>query len=208
MHIFASRSAIVLAALAATTMTVSPVMARERGGWGGHHRRHHDGFDGGDFLLGALLVGGIVAVASVANSSSREEPEASYRDDADTAPVADRTGYHDQPGLEDDPASGSQRGVAYRDARSALEACSAEASRSERGVEGVDSVSRESDGYRVDGRLRDGHDFTCSVDREGRLQHFALDVPGALILSLASRSAEPRLLHRSMTSEGAEPVGS
>jgi hypothetical protein len=160
-------------------MTVSPALARDHGGWGGHHRRHHDGFDGGDFLLGALVVGGIAVAASAANSSKNVDRPASYPGGPVDEGIPDDAGYDAPPEARDyppsGPAAGTQSDVAYGDARSALDACSAEASRDDRGVEAVDGVARESDGYRVDGRTRDGQDFTCSVDRDGRIRHFELD---------------------------------
>lgn len=65
------------AALMATTgamlVTALPADARS-------YRRHHDGIDAGDVIAGALIIGGIAAVASAASSSSRDRYDDRYRD--------------------------------------------------------------------------------------------------------------------------------
>jgi len=55
------------AAIAALSMAVPAAAQDRRGGDRGHHGRHHrdhDKVDAGGFVLGALLVGGIVALAN------------------------------------------------------------------------------------------------------------------------------------------------
>ena len=37
-------------------------------------------------------------------------------------------------------------------------------------VDGVDSVWRDGEGWRVDGRMDDGRDFSCSLDGDGRIR--------------------------------------
>ena len=74
-----------MAGMAAMLMaSTTPAMARPGwgGGWGGHgggyrgfggYGHYHHGGDGfGNFLLGAIVAGGIVAVASSASRSDRE----------------------------------------------------------------------------------------------------------------------------------------
>lgn len=56
--------------------------------WGGRHR-HHDRIDGGDVLLGALLAGGIIAIASAAD---RERAPREAAEDAYAEPPADAPG--------------------------------------------------------------------------------------------------------------------
>jgi hypothetical protein len=60
-------NSILLAAAGATALAAMPAQARD--GWGGG--RHHDGIDAGDVIAGALIIGGIAAVASAASNDSR-----------------------------------------------------------------------------------------------------------------------------------------
>ncbi len=39
----------------------------------------------------------------------------------------------------------------------------------------VDAVAREGEGYRVEGRMRDGRDFACGVDGDGCIRKVAID---------------------------------
>lgn len=55
-------------ALAAATAALVAVPASARGGWGGHGR-HHDGIDAGDVIAGALIIGGIAAIATAASNN-------------------------------------------------------------------------------------------------------------------------------------------
>ena len=58
MKFFRSRTAASLAALAAFSMTATPVFARGYDRWGRHHHHHrNNGIDGGDVLAGLLIVG-------------------------------------------------------------------------------------------------------------------------------------------------------
>ena len=73
------------AAIAALSMAV-PAAAQDRHGRGGdrghgrHHHRNHDKVDAGGLVLGALLVGGIVALAN-GEKKRRERAEATYEAD-------------------------------------------------------------------------------------------------------------------------------
>jgi hypothetical protein len=58
---------ILLAAAGATALAAMPAQARDN--WGGG--RHHDGIDAGDVIAGALIIGGIAAIASAASNGSR-----------------------------------------------------------------------------------------------------------------------------------------
>lgn len=79
MQMFRSRSAVLLAAAAAVSLSATPVLARDR------YRHHDDGIDGGDVLAGLLIVGGIAAIASAASSKAKKDrqarEDARYRDD-------------------------------------------------------------------------------------------------------------------------------
>lgn len=148
------------AALLATSM---PATARPRygyyppgygHGWHGDYgrRRHRDGFDFGDFLLGAVVAGGIVAAVA----SARKDKNGRPRDDRASAP----------PRLD-----GEQNAAA--------DACADAAERQAGGdarVTDVRSVSRDGDGWRVEGTIASGDDrsyrdergFQCGV-RYGRV---------------------------------------
>ena len=157
--------------------------------WRGH-RRHHDGFDGGDLLTVLLIGGGIAAVAS-AVGNDQEQRRADRTDgrdypDADDRPIqyrSDGTRMPDQDyGRQGDPA-GADRPTDYRegsddvDRRSgqldsretdrAVQVCSAEAARSGE-VDEIFDVEKIDGEWRVKGDYRNGREFTCSVDGNGR----------------------------------------
>lgn len=168
-----SRSAAVLASAAVLSMVATPAMARPRGwgggwgGWGGGWgHRHHDGIDGGDVLAGILIIGGIAAIASAASSNNkarRAEPEYRYPD----PPVRqDQRGYA---GNDDRPQWNEGTGI-----NGAINRCIDEVSRGKTGVDTVDSVNRDGEGWRVQGKVTSGDDFTCSVDGDGRIRQVAI----------------------------------
>lgn len=167
-----SRGAAVLAGAAVLSMVATPAMARPRGwggGWGGGWgHRHHDGIDGGDVLAGILIIGGIAAIASAASNSSnskarRAEPEYRYPE----PPVRqDQRGYA---GNDDRPQWSEGTGI-----NGAVNRCIDEVSRGKTGVDTVDSVNRDGEGWRVQGRVTSGDSFTCSVDGDGRIRQAAI----------------------------------
>jgi hypothetical protein len=171
MKIIRSRGAGALAAAAALSLTATPALAR---GW----HRHHDGIDGGDVFAGLLVLGGVAAIAAAASKSSKERrarDDDRYRDDPD---------YRDD-GYRDAPPPRAYDDRDYRDYRGdpgrspglsadgAIDACVGAVAGGERSVDGVDSVHRDGDGWRVAGRDRDGREFACSIDREGRIRGLA-----------------------------------
>jgi len=191
-----SRSAIVLASAAALSLTATPAMAR-------HWHSRDRGIDGGDLLAGVLIIGGIAAIAAAASKSSRESraPDYPYRQDAEPQggvpsdedyrnwrDYRDRSSGYDQPGpgeygadRSDDDYSGRGDYRGAEDWRStgstdrAVDVCVDELERGDRSVEDVDGVNRDGEGWRVDGRLRDGRSFTCTADGEGRVRRLAVD---------------------------------
>jgi len=166
MNIFRTRPAAALAMAAALSLTASPAFAR--GGWG-HYRHHHgDGIDGGDVLAGLLVIGGIAAIASAAAKKNQERREADYRyPDRDYRSQDD--GYYVPPaGGRDRDQDGERYGAASGDINGAVDDCVAEIERGNRRVDSVDSVNRESDGWRVQGTV-EGRPFACTVDRDGRV---------------------------------------
>jgi len=137
-----------VAALSMLAGAASPAAARPYwgGGWGHYHHRYYGGGDAfGNFLLGGLLVGGAVAIASSASRDSRPVYRSSSVDDVRDA------------GAE---------------ARAVTSICSdaAEGMAHSR-ITGIDSVGREGDGWRVEGTVAAGRDdrpFSCGT-RFGRI---------------------------------------
>lgn len=168
-----SRSASVLACAAALSLVATPALARDRGwggNWGGDHGRHHnDGIDGGDILAGVLIIGGIAAIASAASKSKKErERQDDYRyPDRQTAPQRDGSaGY----GQDDRPEWREGNGI-----NSAVDRCLDEVQRGSTKVDGVDSVNRDGQGWRVAGQTGSGGSFVCSVDTDGRIRSVSID---------------------------------
>ncbi|MGC6400896.1 hypothetical protein ACNI3Q_09990 [Sphingomonas sp. FW199] len=179
------------AALAVASMA-APAEARDwrgRGGWG-HDRHRGDRIDGGDVLLGALLAGGVIAIASAASRNNRERDV--YRDappppprpqaDFDDVGYTD-DGYADVPhGPYGRPASG---GIASGAADAATDACATAAEAEGRGfarvaqVQSIDAVDPDDrGGWYVAGTLglRDGYQggstrsyrFRCMMPGDGQ----------------------------------------
>ena len=181
------RSAACAATLLATaTMTVSPVAAATRtvpitiplsakpvqpSAWNtadqtynkhrwGSYRRHHDRIDGGDLLAGILVIGGIAAIASAVDKNKDQR-----RDRRDYPQNDRRYDYRDDGRDRDyrggDPGNG--RGAMDR----AVDACAAEAARTGQ-VDEIFDVERIDGEWRVKGDYRNGREFTCSVDGNGK----------------------------------------
>ncbi len=179
-NLYKSRAALVAASLAAVALTATPASAR--------HWRHHDrGIDGGDVLAGVLVLGGIAAVAAAASRSNRERQARDYRypdarypetrapsdgDYRDWRAQNDRdTGYAGQ------GESAAYGGTDWRGESldGAVTACTGEIERGDRRIDSVEGVNRESDGWRVDGRLQDGRAFSCIAGPEGRIRSVTVD---------------------------------
>lgn len=165
------RSAAVLASAAALSMMATPAMARDwgwGGGWGGGHSRHHDrGIDGGDVLAGILIIGGIAAIASAASKSSKDKrAQEDYRY-PDTPAQRDRSA-----GYGEDSRPQWQEGSGIN---GAINRCMDEIDRGETRVDSVDGVNREGEGWRVQGRVKGGSNFTCAIDGEGRIRQVSID---------------------------------
>jgi len=177
MKIFRSRSAITLASAAMLSMVASPAMAR---GWHGH-RHHRGGVDAGDVFAGLLIVGGIAAIAAAASKSNREKrdrdyrnryPEPDYRDYPQDRDQDQSSGRYDGR-TQGNSYSGSARSGGSMDG--AVDICVDHVERGDRQVETVESVSREPDGWRVDGRIDGDGDFSCIVDRDGQVTRATID---------------------------------
>ncbi|MEQ1541276.1 MAG: hypothetical protein ABL926_03385 [Novosphingobium sp.] len=167
------RSGAVLASAAALAMAATPAMARDWG-WGGGNwgHRHHDRVDAGDIFAGILIIGGIAAIASAASKSSKNSKNSRTR----TEP----------PYPEDRAYRGGETGGGYAgDSRpewnersginSAINRCMDEIDRGKTRVESVDSVARDGEGWRVQGRADGSGSFTCVIDGEGRIREISIN---------------------------------
>ena len=177
MTIFTSKTARALAAAATLAMTATPAMAR--GGW---HGRHHDrGIDAGDVFAGVLILGGIAAIASAASKSNRDKrerearyPDRRYPSDEQYRDYRDRSGSYGEPRSNHGYPGSDWRGNAGS-MDGAAQTCVGEVERGDRRVDTVDSVNRDGDGWRVDGRISNGRNFSCLVDSNGRIQRVSVD---------------------------------
>ena len=154
-----SRFAATLVAAAAFSLAASPAAA-QGWGWGGGNWGHHhrDRIDAGDVLAGILIIGGIAAIASAANSKKRDRRD----DDRPDYPGDRSSGY----GSDHDQQWQQNAGV-----DSAVSRCTAEVSRGSNRGTSVESINRDGDGWRVQGRTGAGADFTCSVDGNGQIRN-------------------------------------
>jgi opacity protein-like surface antigen len=162
-------SALIAAMLAASA---TPALARPGHGWGnpygggGYGRRWHRGHDDdfGNVLLGAVIAGGLFAIASAASKAKNERGDNGVVYGGDT-----RRG--------DRPRDSRDWSEAENEAASVC-ADSAEALASKRGIDAkvddIDFVDRDSEGYRVEGRLEGGRSFNCGV-RNGELTYIQFD---------------------------------
>lgn len=140
---------------------------RRGGGYGRSYRRHHrGGIDAGDVIAGVLVIGGIAAIASAASNSSRDKRARDDEYRSRDYPYAD--GPSDYRGSSDDRYSDS-RGINH-----AVNNCVREAGRDGQ-VGEVESAQRTDDGWRIEGSLRGGRDFSCATDNDGRVRNVDTD---------------------------------
>lgn len=159
-----SRIGAALAAAAVCSLGATPAAAQGWGWGGGWGRHHHDRVDVGDVLAGVLIVGTIAAIASAASKSKRDRRDEDYRGDY---PRDRQGGYYGN----DDRQQWQQNGSVD----SAVNRCSNEVSRgSDRRVD-VQSINRDADGWRVEGRTGDGAPFTCAIDANGQVRNVQVD---------------------------------
>jgi hypothetical protein len=146
-----NRFAAATALAAAFSLAATPAMAR---GYHHHwHRWHRDRIDGGDVLAGALIIGGIAAIASAANNRDREE-----RQPVPSPVPQDRQGYAND---------GAERSVGLD---RAADMCAEAVERGSNRVDSVDNVTRDGDGWAVSGALVGGAGFSCRIGNDGQVQ--------------------------------------
>ena len=152
------------------------------------YRRHHDGFDGGD-LLTVLLIGGGIAAVTTAIGNDQEKRRSDRTDGRDYRSAdrpyeyrSDGTRMPDRDYRRPDDGGGVDRAYDDRDSRvegrdggqfesretdRAVAACSAEAARSGE-VDEIFDVAKIDGEWRIKGDYRNGREFTCSVDGNGK----------------------------------------
>jgi len=81
--------------------------------------------------------------------------------------------YTDYRGENDYRGGGNWRSAGSTDG--AVDVCVNELERGERVVDTVEGVNRDAEGWRVDGRLRDGRSFSCTADAASRVRRLAVD---------------------------------
>ena len=161
-----SRLTAALASAAAFSMAASPALAQSWGGdWGSDWGHHRSRVDAGDILTGILIIGGIAAIASAVGKNQRNRRDDDRRYPGDY-PRERANGY----GNDNDQQWQQNGGV-----DNAVNRCTSEVSRgSERGA-AVESINRDGEGWRVQGRTGAGTEFTCSVDGNGRIRNVQVD---------------------------------
>lgn len=130
------------------------------GGRGGRGWRRRDRVDAGDVLLGAVVIGGVLAIA---NSERRREREREVV-------VIDRDpreGDADRDRRED-----RRTGSAGLD--NAVDMCLDRIERDVR-VDTVDNVQRTASGWQVTGAIFNGAQFDCRIGNDGRIDTITYD---------------------------------
>ena len=130
----------------------------EKAEGGRHYRRHNDGIDGGDILVGALIIGGIAAIASAAGDESRRQRE--------------RDRYEDSRYRDDRRGSASEINAVADQCAYAAEERAGYGARTDR----IDTVARDGAGWRVEGSVssdRGYENFYCGVTN-GRVDYIQL----------------------------------
>ncbi|MEM7703718.1 MAG: hypothetical protein AAF251_17405 [Pseudomonadota bacterium] len=128
-----------------------------RGGWGRRGwRGRRRGIRGGDILAGAVVLGGIAAIASAASRNNRRDRE---------VVVVERDNRNDdrRDNRRFNPRSSGSSGL-----DSAVSQCTREIERDVR-IESVDGASRVASGWIVTGSIFDGSGFTCEIGNDGRI---------------------------------------
>jgi hypothetical protein len=134
--------------------------------WRRHHR-HGGGIDGGDILAGVLILGGIAAIASAADND-RDREYRDYPPPPTRGEYEERYDYRDAP----QPYQGSESSTGLG---RAADICTDAIERTIDPVGSVDSVRRGAAGWDVDGTLRDGSPFSCSIGSDGQIRDIKTD---------------------------------
>jgi hypothetical protein len=186
-----SRLASNLALAACLSMAATPALAGGGwggGGWGRGHRGHHGDNDAGWIIGGIIGIGIIAAMASSASKANKDRetrqrdggyPDRDYRSEGGDYPGdyrgQDRGGYGQNRGSDYRP-SAANRGI-----DGAVDTCVSEVERGSTRVDTVDSVDRDGEGWRVEGKTNGGKAFACSVGNSGRIRSVTVDGRAAML---------------------------
>jgi hypothetical protein len=133
-------------------------------GWRGRGWRGRRGIDVGDVLAGAVVIGGIAAIASAASNNRRRERDVVVVE-RDVRRDDDRR-YDDR--RYDDRGSVNPRSTGSNGLDSAVSQCTREIGRDVR-IDSVDGATRVARGWVVTGSIFDGSGFTCEIGNDGRI---------------------------------------
>ncbi len=131
-------------------------------GWGGRRGWRRDRIDAGDVLIGAAVIGGVIAIA---NSQRRREREREVV-------VIDRDPRYRDRDAERDRPDDRRTGSAGLD--SAVDMCLARIERDVR-VDTVDTVERTASGWQVTGSIFNGAQFRCRIGNSGQIDTIDYD---------------------------------
>ncbi|MEO1219798.1 MAG: hypothetical protein AAFY42_00410 [Pseudomonadota bacterium] len=131
-----------------------------RRGWRGRRGwRHRRGIRGGDILAGALVIGGIAAIASAASNNRRRDRD---------VVVVERTRDRDYNYRPENRRSTSRSTNSGSGIDNAVSMCLNQIEQDIR-VDSVDGASRVGSGWIVTGSLFDGSGFSCQIDNSGQI---------------------------------------
>lgn len=131
---------------------------RYRRGWRRGYRRHR-GIRGRDIFAGALVLGGIAAIASAANNNRRRDRE---------VVVVERNRDREYRYRPENRRSTSRSTNSGSGIDNAVSMCLNQIEQDIR-VDSVDGASRVGSGWIVTGSLFDGSGFSCQIDNSGQI---------------------------------------
>ena len=143
-----------------------------------------DDIDGEDILTGVLILGGLAAIAGIANSGrNRERPY----------PESYPEPYPEPDVRYQEPARGDYRGGGMAQA---VDTCVAEVEAGRGPVGSVDRASRSGEGWYVAGELDGGTPYACWIDGGGRVTDIEAGDLGASYEAPAADEATYGTVHK------------
>jgi hypothetical protein len=130
-------------------------------GWGRHRGWRRDRVDAGDVLIGAAIIGGIVAIANANNRRERDRDVVVIERDRDFRDPDRDIRYRDDRRAE-------PRGTGSSGLDNAVNMCLDRIERDVR-VDTVDNVERTASGWQVSGTLFNGASFRCRIGNNGQI---------------------------------------
>lgn len=131
------------------------------GGWG-HRGWRRNRIDAGDVLIGAVIIGGIAAIANSNNRRQRDRDVVIVERDVRDAD------WRDDNRRLDDRRTSAARGSGASGLDNAVSQCLDRIERDVR-VDTVDNVERTGAGWRVSGLLFNGAPFQCRIGNGGQI---------------------------------------